>query len=104
MPKLHFIRPRPPVRRDLQQSVGGILNSHEEAPEAPFYPREDDLSRIVRQLAAEGRSDADIGARTGVRSLDRVRRLREHLGCNSDPEREDVWDGLADDGTPPEAA
>lgn len=91
---------RPPVRREAR--IDAILNSERVAPEEPFYSH-DDLSRVIRQLAAEGRTDADIAARTGMRSVDRVRELREHLGCAPDPENEGIWDGLAGD-EPPEAA
>lgn len=100
MPKLRYVRP--PVPRDVQALVDDVLSTPDGAPEEPLY-RPDDLARVVRQLAAEGSTDSDIAARTGVRSLARVKQLREQLGCTPDPERADVWDRLADD-EPPEAA
>ena len=51
--------------------------------EAIENPRYLEHARVIREMAARGAPDHTIGAVLNVRSLERIQRARELLGCHS---------------------
>jgi hypothetical protein len=94
MPILRRLPPTPPPHR---QTTDDIID--EPVHNGPVeYPRVrgEVLESAVRRLAAQGSTDDDIARQLDIRSVDKVRRLRVHLGCPSSLS--------GDDTPPPEAA
>jgi len=68
--------------KEIDNAVDKILR--EPLPDQPIEnPRYLEHARVIREMAARGAPDHTIGAVLNVRSLERIQRARELLGCPS---------------------